>query len=145
MSDPVIIPSEDDNVAVVIPSQPEGGTTFSVDSIGQPSISGEVNISSVPSNLSSFATKDYVNQQIESYNLFANYKTQDVDEVANITYVGKLTPDGKYLIEKITDNSGDLLIQFANISNNQLQFTYSNAWGNRLTLTYNLISSLTGL
>lgn len=145
MTDPVIVPSEDDNIAVVIPSQPEGGTTFSVDSIGQPSISGEVNISSVPSNLSSFATKDYVNQQIEGYDVFANYKTQDVDEVLNVTYVGKLTPNGKYLIEKITDNSGDLIIQFANLSNNPTQFTYSNAWGNRITLTYNLISNLTGL
>lgn len=143
MTDPVIVPSEDDNIAVIIPS--EDNVSVSIDSAVNPVISGEINISSVPSNLSSFATKDYVNQQIESYNLFANYKTQDVDEVLNVTYVGKLTPNGKFLIEKITDNSGDLIIQFANLSNNPTQFTYSNAWGNRITLTYNLISNLTGL
>lgn len=143
MTDPVIVPSEDDNIAVIIPS--EDNASVNIDSAVNPVISGEINISGVPSNLSSFATKDYVNQQIESYNLFANYKTQDVDEVLNVTYIGKLTPNGKYLIERVTDNSGDLIIQFANISNNPTQFTYSNAWGNRITLTYNLISSLTGL
>ena len=143
MSDPIIIPSEDDNIAIIVPS--EETVLVTIDSPINPTISGEINISGVPSNLNSFATKDYVDQQIRDYDMFANYKTQDVDEVSNVTYVGKLTPGGKYLIERITDNSGDLVIQFANISNNPLQFTYSNAWGNRLTLTYNLISNLTGL
>ena len=90
-------------------------------------------------------TEERVYDIIREENVFANYKVQDVDEVSNVTYVGKLTPNGKYLIEKITDNSGDLIIQFANLSNNPTQFTYSNAWGNRITLTYNLISNLTGL
>lgn len=143
MSDPIILPSEDDDVAIIVPSDDSASVT--VDSAVSPTISGEISISGVPSNLNNFATKDYVNQQIESYDMFANYKTQEVDEVSNVTYVGKLTPNGKYLIEKITDNSGDLIIQFANISNNPTQFTYSNAWGNRITLTYNLISNLTGL
>lgn len=143
MSDPVIIPSEEDSTVVIVPS--EDGPSVIVNSAISPIITGEINISGVPSNLSNYATKDYVNQQIEGYDVFANYKTQEVDEVSNVTYVGKLTPNGKYLIEKITDNSGDLIIQFANISNNPTQFTYSNAWGNRITLTYNLISNLTGL
>lgn len=90
-------------------------------------------------------TEERVYDIIREENVFANYKVQDVDEVSNVTYVGKLTPNGKYLIEKITDNSGDLIIQFANISNNPARFTYSNAWENRITLTYNLISNLTGL
>ena len=115
--------------------------------------SPETQLELFPSDLLSLdMSQDFVSvsegrvlELIRSENVFANYKTQDVDEVSNVTYVGKLAPNGKYLIEKITDNSGDLVILYANLSNNPTQFTYSNAWGNRITLTYNLISSLTGL
>lgn len=95
-------------------------------------------------DLTGYATESYVNQQLEAYNVFANYKTQNVDEDGLLTYVGKQKPTGEWLIERHTASGDDILVQYANLSNN-VGYTYSTAWTARAGLTYNFINVLTGL
>lgn len=82
---------------------------------------------------------------IRSENVFANYKAHEIDEAANITYVGNIHVEGRYLMQKLVDTSGDLEISYANLSNNPAQTTFSLAWTNRAILNYTLISNLTGV
>lgn len=82
---------------------------------------------------------------IRSENVFANYKTQEIDEAGVTTYVGQVKTSGAWLLTKIVDTSGDLQINYANISNNETKTTFSSAWTDRSILNYALISSLTGI
>ena len=76
--------------------------------------------------------------------VFADYKTNDYDVDGTTSYVGQQKADtGEWLLQKIEDASGDLTITWANISNNALVTTYTDAWTDRATLTYNLIGDLT--
>lgn len=78
--------------------------------------------------------------------MFANYKTHEVDDADPTTYVGQIKANtGAWLIQKIVDTSGDLQIVFANESNNGTYSTLATAWANRLTLSYTSINSLTGI
>lgn len=90
-------------------------------------------------------TESEVLSIIRSENVFANYKTQDVDDAGLTTYVGELKPTGEWLIKRIVDTSGDLAILYANESNNPAKTSYALAWTDRASLTYNLIETLTGL
>ena len=91
---------------------------------------------------------DAINVDIDALvgeiDVFANYKSNDLDIDGTTTYVGqqKVTT-GEWLIQKIDDATGDLTITWANISNNALVTTYTDAWTDRATLTYNLIGDLT--
>lgn len=81
---------------------------------------------------------------IEGEDMFKNYKANDVDIDGTTTYMGMCEPNGDvWLLQKIDDSSGDLDITYANISNNGSYTTYSDAWTDRATLTYNDIGSLT--
>lgn len=86
-----------------------------------------------------------------SSNVLASYKTNDIDEITTgngTFYIGKMRPDGKWLIERVEKTSAseeDYDTQFANLSNNGTQTTYTSAWSNRLTLTYEKLSSLSNL
>ena len=65
------------------------------------------------------------------------YGTNDVDEAAGTTYVGKEMADGTYLIIKIVDTSGDLAMTYGSIINNAAVANYAAAWAARAsTLTY---------
>jgi len=76
--------------------------------------------------------------------VFQNYKTNDYDVDGTTSYVGQQEiTTGDWLLQKIEDSSGDLTITWANISNNALVTTYTDAWTDRATLTYNLIGDLT--
>ena len=76
--------------------------------------------------------------------VFTNYKTNDYDVDGTTSYVGQQEiTTGVWLLQKIDDASGDLTITWANISNNALVTTYTDAWTDRATLTYNLIGDLT--
>lgn len=92
-------------------------------------------------NALSFATGD----------VLASYATQDVDEFVTGNggyYVGKLKPDGKWLILKITKTSAtedDYEIDYSNVSNNGGYTTYALAWANRTVVSYTNLDNLTGL
>lgn len=75
----------------------------------------------------------------------SSYITQYVDDAAPITYLGDITLAGIYMITRITDTAGDIVIDYANISNNPSRTTLSLAWTNRVTLTYDVVSNLTGV
>ena len=76
--------------------------------------------------------------------VFTNYKTNDYDVDGTTSYVGQQEiTTGVWLLQKIDDASGDLTTTWANISNNVLELTYTDAWTDRATLTYNLIGDLT--
>jgi hypothetical protein len=78
--------------------------------------------------------------------MFANYKTHELDEASNITYVGQISArSGAWLVSRITDTSGDLAIVYANESNNGAYSTLASAWSNRVGLTYTTIDNLTGI
>lgn len=95
------------------------------------------------SHASGLNKSDLVNV-IRSENVFANYKTQDIDDESPILYVGKQKPTSEWLIEKYTEISGETSVVFANVSNNA-GFIYSTAWTSRATLNYNHIDGLTNL
>ena len=82
---------------------------------------------------------------IGSENVFGNYKTQLLDDGSPNTYVGQMKTTGEWLITLVIDTSGDLDIQYANLSNNLTETTLASAWTNRATLAYTLISNLTGV
>lgn len=78
--------------------------------------------------------------------MFANYKTHEVDDASPDTYVGQINArNGAWLIQYISDSSGDLQITYANESNNGAYSTLAAAWADRLTLVYTTIDNLTGI
>lgn len=72
----------------------------------------------------------------------SEYKGQDIEEVTTtLTYVGKLTTTGLWLILSIDTTTG-VVIRYANISNNSTKTTYTLAWTDRASLTYELLEDL---
>ena len=68
------------------------------------------------------------------------YKLNNVETASStVTYLGTESPDGNYLIKKIDTSSG-VAITYATIANNASVSTYSSAWSQRATLTYNVYS-----
>ena len=94
---------------------------------------------------SSSMTEAAVVAIIEGESVFANYKTQQLDDADPILYVGQVKSTGEWLLTKSVDTAGDLNITYANLSNNLTMTTFSLAWTDRATLTYSLISDLTGV
>jgi len=67
----------------------------------------------------------------------SDYMTNDVDEATStLTYVGKEDGDGNWAIQKIDESSGTS-ITYATVTNNSGTTSYSTAWTNRASLTYN--------
>jgi hypothetical protein len=82
----------------------------------------------------------------QDLDMFANYKTQEVDDASPITYVGKKNArSGAWLIERITDTGPDSAIRYANQSNNISYTTFAAAWSARAILVYAEINTLTGI
>ena len=67
--------------------------------------------------------------------LSGDYVTNDIDEVATSTYIGK-SNGVSWQVQKVTESGNDLSIRYATILNNPSNTTYADAWTNRLTLTY---------
>ena len=88
----------------------------------------------------------HVSNEINNYDMFANYRVHDTDEDGLTLYVGKIkATDGAYLIERYVETSGDYAVSYANSSNNVSYSTFSSAWAARTTLSYATIDSLTEL
>lgn len=140
-------PDEDTIIFTLDSSKLEGSIhsdTETVLELNGGSVEGSILLDKPQTDLTGYATESYVNQQLEAYNVFANYKTQNVDEDGLLTYVGKQKPTGEWLIERYTASGDDIVVQYANLSNN-IGYTYSTAWTARAGLTYNFINVLTGL
>ena len=72
------------------------------------------------------------------------YITANIDEISKtLFYFGKQTSTGIWLLQKLETSSNVTTISYANIGNNATQTTYTLAWTNRLTLTYQLFENLT--
>lgn len=74
------------------------------------------------------------------------YAVNDVDDTGSgTTYVGKAKLDGTWLIERLVESGVDIAKTYANFSNNGSVSpnTYTQAWSDRLTLSYDRIQTLT--
>ena len=74
----------------------------------------------------------------------ATYATNDIDDgdtTTDITYIGKETDSGTWAILKIDETTSTLpTFQYATVKNNAGTTTYSTAWTNRASLTYQDVS-----
>ena len=70
-----------------------------------------------------------------------SYQTNNLEDSEPL-YVGKSKTDGTWLVEKFVSSTG--IKTYANLSNNISVTTYSDAWTNRATLTYNRFEEITG-
>lgn len=64
------------------------------------------------------------------------YKTCDIDDdTTNILYVGKIHPNGDWLIQKV-DQTDNIQIRYASYKNNTSYTDYASAWVARASLEY---------
>jgi hypothetical protein len=100
--------------------------------------------SEVTTNTNSITTLQNQIGAIPEESVIRAYELNDVDDTGTgITYLGKATVDGLWLIERLTETGTDLAKDYANISNNSGQATYTDAWSNRLSLIYQEFQNLT--
>jgi hypothetical protein len=72
---------------------------------------------------------------IYTKNFLANFILLNVEKVGAVTYLGKQSPDGAYLVMKIDTTSGTAF-SYATLRNNPTILDYPTAWTNRASLTY---------
>lgn len=70
------------------------------------------------------------------------YIFHELDD-GNPTYIGSVNPAGNWIIKELVTSGQDISTKYANISNNNAKTTFSLAWADRVTLTYDLIDNLT--
>jgi len=70
------------------------------------------------------------------------YAVNDLDGTDPL-YIGKVTSAGVWLAQEYSTSAGTM--RYANLSNNAGYVTYSAAWADRLSLTYGLFETLTGV
>lgn len=109
---------------------------------GQLIITGEVGVKDTSQNDINPATLEKQEEIIDKLGL-GDYYTNDIDDYSetNIMYIGKEKEDGTWLILKIDMNSGTV-IRGATETNNAAYTTYSDAWSNRLSLTYGYLKDV---
>jgi hypothetical protein len=78
---------------------------------------------------------------VSSLESSGTYQTNNLEDSEPL-YVGKSKPNGTWLVEKFVNATGAKT--YANLSNNLSVATYSDAWTNRATLTYNRFDEITG-
>lgn len=69
------------------------------------------------------------------------YGINDIDDTGLITYIGKETADGTWVINKLDTTSG-IVVTYASIDNNPTITSYQDAWTDRATLTYGLFNQV---
>ena len=75
--------------------------------------------------------------------ILKDYQLQDVNKNGSTTYLGKIMNGGSWFIVRIIKvDSNNTNFRFANISNNSSYTTLTDAWTNRVTLTYELLNEL---
>jgi hypothetical protein len=73
--------------------------------------------------------------------VLAPYALNNLEDAATM-YIGKAQRDGKWLVQKFVQATGDM--SYANASNNAYG-AYADAWANRATLNYGAFQALTGV
>lgn len=68
-------------------------------------------------------------------NALGEYNVNDMEVSGAVTHVGKEDPDGNWYIQKIDESSGTS-IRYATIKNNANYTTYSTAWTDKASLSY---------
>lgn len=68
------------------------------------------------------------------------YSLNDFEDGTTL-YVGKVKPDGTWLLQRFTGGA----MRYANISNNAGVPSYTSAWAGRVGLTYGIFQSITGV
>ena len=66
-----------------------------------------------------------------SASTLADFSVNDIED-GTTSYFGKTKPDGTWLVQKVTDTS----VSYATVSNNGTVTSYTDAWTNRATLTF---------
>jgi hypothetical protein len=67
----------------------------------------------------------------------AVYDTNNIDAAGSgITYIGKESSGGVYLILKIDESANPTVFRYATLNNNASVLSYADAWTNRATLSY---------
>ena len=74
--------------------------------------------------------------------VLAPYALNNLED-ADPMYIGKVTKDSVWLVQKFGKTSG--VMTYANVSNNAAVTTYADAWTNRAALTYGAFQTLTGV
>ena len=75
----------------------------------------------------------------------SQYLFHDMESpTSTLSYIGKQDNLGKWLILELNESTG-LVLRYANVSNNSGQTTYTAAWANRASLTFEMLEELTGL
>ena len=70
------------------------------------------------------------------------YSVNNIENAAT-TYIGKVSPGGRWMVQRYVDATG--LFDYANRSNNTAVTTYSDTWTGRAGLTYAAFETLTGV
>lgn len=73
----------------------------------------------------------------------SKYVLSDVDENAPYIYVGKIKESGIWIIKRVEFVGSETVFLYGNVSNNPTIIDYTNAWTNRATLNYDILSDLT--
>ena len=68
-----------------------------------------------------------------SYIAFNGYAVNNIEDAVPM-YIGKVKPDGTWLVQRY--NSGTGVMDYATVKNNPTYTLYADAWTNRATLTY---------
>jgi len=75
-------------------------------------------------------------KDLNSMEYYKFFKTADIETAsATITYVGKVHPNGDWMLQKIDTTSG-IQIRYASVKNNTAYTTYASAWAARASLEY---------
>lgn len=77
--------------------------------------------------------------RIIPYGTRDRFSVNDIEESGDVTYIGKEDKQGNWYVIKI-DESSDIVINHATEDNND-ETTYTTAWTNRASLTYEDFSS----
>ncbi len=134
----------------VLETSPFGSSNLNVTSVSVSSLVEQVLCSLIAGDNITFEITDTNGNKTltinSEANLVAKYVTNDLDDVGGgVTYLGQFKPEGSWLVKRITETGDDLAVDYANLSNNPTRITYTDAFTNRLTLTYEEIQNLTGL
>ena len=74
--------------------------------------------------------------------LLGEYVKNDFFEQPDYMYVGYQSLDDKWYVKRVHDLGSEIILRYANISNNPLITDYSTAISNRETLTYDMIGDI---
>lgn len=68
-----------------------------------------------------------------SYIAFNGYAVNNIEDAVP-TYIGKVKPDGTWLLQRYNSSTG--VMDYANLSTNSGVTSYNAAWADRAALTY---------